>query len=341
MAHKGHTFRHLGRRPVVVDALQYYDGTGTYVGSGFPSSGTSGTTVKAGGGAPPLAKYIDYDSGVEFFNEGTIASPYWTPVDFTQPNLIGCYEDFRGPDPKGIADTAAALHASSGMRSFGGGGATTKGVANTDSGVLGGTDVAGSHVGILRTTDEDETVAAVGLGSATAVLTPATNGPLVVDILWSQLTDILTRRIFVGFLGEAADAMIPSATGATTVVTFDATGTAGDNQVGFFMDANLTDADALSFINVLANGGATQTTVVAALDTPTNLAAAGTYQRMRVEVDAAGNALGFINKVQVASTLLASTPATALIACAGLYVESGTTILNATAKQFMAWGKRS
>lgn len=341
MAHSGYVRRHLGRRTALVDALQYYDGSGTYVGSGFPSSGTSGTTMLNGRGAPAYAKYIDVDSGVEFINEGTATNVYWSPANFPQANLLGVYEDFKGPDIKGIANAASALNGASGARVFGGGGATTKGVANTDSGVLGGTDVAGTHVGVMRTTNEDETVVALSMGSSVAVLTPATNGPLVIDINWSQLTNILTRRIFVGFLGVAADAMIPSAVGATTTVTFDNNGSAGDDQIGLFMDANLSDADALSFIHVKADAVATLETDATGVDISTNLAAAGTYQRMRIEIDASGNALAFIGKVQVGSHLLAATAATALMPVAALYVESGSTILNATVKQFSCWGKRS
>jgi hypothetical protein len=279
--------------------------------------------------------YINRSNGVAYINEGAKSSPYWTPVSFDQPGLVGVYEDFRGPDPKGIADTTASLNAASGMRCFG------QGVAEVDSGVLKGTDVAGSHVGILRTTNEDEHVAAIGFGTSVAELSPTVNGPLVIDVTLSMLTNILTRRLFVGWAGEAADALNPLITGATTVITFAATGSEGDDMAGIVMDANLTDADGLFLAHVKANAAATIATSATGVDLSTSLAAAATYQRFRLEISAAGVAVAFIDKVQKSSISGALTAATVLAPVVSLMVESGTTILNATAKQFMAYGSRS
>ena len=307
-------------------------------GAGGPLSGTSGTGVNRTG---PGSLYINRSNGVVYTNEGTKASPYWTPRSFDQPGLLGVYDDFRGPDAKPLASATAFLNAASGMRVFGGGGATTKGVVNTDSGVTKGTDVAGAHVGLMATTNEDETVVALGMGSAVAQMSPSVNGPLVIDITWAQLTNILTRRLFVGFAGEAADGMIPLFTSATTVITFAAAGSEGDDMAGIVMDDNLTDSDGLFLAHAKADAAATIATSATGVDLSTALAAAATYQRFRLEVSAAGAITAFIDKVQVSSISGALTAATALLPVAALMVESGTTILSATVKQFMCWGSRS
>ena len=297
-----------------------------------PVSGLLGRPLRPEPGS--LYLYTGGANPVLFWNEGTRLSPYWTPVGFDQVGLLGVYEDFRGPDPKGIADVTAALNAASGMRVFG------QGVVEVDSGVLKGTDVAGSHVGEMRTTDEDEHVVALGLGSAVAMLVPEDHGTLVIDITWAQLTDILTRRLFVGFAGEAADALDPLISIATTVITFVAAGTEGDDMAGICMDANAGDPDALYLAHVKANAAATIATTATGVDLSTNLAVAATYQRFRLEVTQAGVITAFIDKVQVSRITAALTPATALLPVAALMVESGTTILKATVKQYMAWGLR-
>jgi hypothetical protein len=301
-------------------------------GEGGPNSGTTGTGF---GVVPPGAFYQDRNTGTLYVNEGTKASPYWTPVSFSQPNLLGVYEDFRGPAVKAIADTTTGLNAASGIRTFG------QGIAETDSGCVKGTDVEGSHVGNMRTTNEDEHVVALGMGTSVAVLQPDTHGPLVVDVLWSQLTNILTRRIFVGFTGEAADAMDPVATGATTVITFSSGGTTGDDMAGIFMDANMTDADALYLAHNKSNAAATIATTATGVDLSTNLAAAATYQRMRVEVDLLGNVRAFVDKTQVALITTALDVDEELLPVVALMVESGTTIMQATVKQFSCWGNRA
>ncbi len=335
MAHSGHTFRHLGRRTALVGALQYYGGTGTYVGSGFPNSGTSGTTVINGAGAPAFATYVDADTGVEFVNEGTAASPYWTPKSFDQPGLLGVYDDFRGPDLMPIANTVESSNAPSGVRCFG------AELDETDGGVLQGTNIEGTHVGVMRTSNADEDTVCLGMGSSVAMVSPDTTGLAVVDIEWAQLTDILTRRIFVGFAGEVQDTMVSLATGATTVITFAATSTEGDDLTGFFMDSNLTDANGLFLIHNKSNAAATIATTATGVDPSESLGVAGTYQRMRVELAANGNATFFLDKVQVGQHLIALDVDEECAPIAQLAVEQGTTILNATVKQFSCWTKAS
>ena len=301
-------------------------------GTGGPTSGTTGTGF---GVVPAGAFYQDRATGTLYVNEGTQASPYWTPVSFHQPQLLGVYEDFRGPAVKAIADTTFSLNGASGIRCFG------QGLADVDSGCVKGTDVEGAHVGNIRTTNEDEHVVALGMGSSVAQMQPDTHGPLVVDITWSQLTDILTRRIFVGFMGEAADAMDPVATGATTVITFSAGGSTGDDLAGIFMDANLTDGDGLFLAHNKSNAAATIATTATGVDLSQTLAAAATYQRMRVEVDILGNVRAFIDKVEVGLIAGALDVDEELLPVVALMVESGTTIMQATAKQFMCWGNRN
>lgn len=311
----------------VVGRLGLFGGGQMISGTTAPKSGTSGTPKGARAGS--IYRYVSAAGAVDYVNEGTKTAPYWTPINFLQPALLGVYEDFRGPDPKPIADTTASLNAASGLRSFG------QGVAEIDSGVLKGTDVEGSHVGVMRTTNEDEHVVAIGMGTSVAMLQPDTHGPLVVDITWSQLTDILTRRIFVGFLGAVADALDPPATGATTVITL-----VQDDMAGFFMDSNLTDADGLFLAHNKSDAAATIATTATGVDISQSLAAAGTYQRMRIEIDASGNMVAFINKTQVGSITAALDADEECMPVALLAVEQGTTILNATVKSFMAWGFR-
>jgi len=296
----------------------------TITGPLAPASGLNGDGLNICGVG---SRYLARDSGVWFVNEGTKTNPYWSPMNFAHPALLGAQDLCRGPSMSAIASVVASLNAASGVRVFG------EGIAEVDSGVVGGTNIEGAMIQEMRTTNEDEHTVALGIGTSVAMYQPDKTGQMVIDITWSQLTDILARRVFVGFLGEVADVMIIPATGATTVITFNASGTAGDDLCGFFMDANLTDPDALSFITNKGNADASRTTVQSALDTPTNLAAAATYQRMRVEIDAKGNALGFIDKIQVVSALLAVDVDEELAPAVVLGVESGTTITKATLKQ--------
>lgn len=46
------------------------------VGSGAPTSGTSGTGVNDAG---PMSEYIDYTNFLKYYNVGTAASPLWAP----------------------------------------------------------------------------------------------------------------------------------------------------------------------------------------------------------------------------------------------------------------------
>ena len=108
---------------------------------------------------------------------------------------------------------------------------------------------------------------------------------------------------------------------------------------GFGMDDNMTDPDLLRPIYNKANAAANLADPL--LDVTANLAVAATYQRMRVEIDAAGNMNIFIDKALVHTQLLALTAATVVMPVVMLAVESGTTILNATVKQFSCWGNRS
>lgn len=297
----------------------------TITGTVAPASGTSGTL------AGPGSLYVNVTNGVAYINEGTRAAPYWTPISFSQPNLLGVREDFRGGSVKALADTAASATGPSGIRVFG------QGIeVNGDTGLVVGTNAEGSMVGRLSATNEDEHLAALGMGSTVPMFQPDTHGPLVVDVTWTQVSNILTRRLFVGFLGTVADALDPPATGATTVITL-----VQDDMAGIFMDANLTDADGLFLAHNKSNEAASHATSATGVDLSTALAAAATYQRMRVEVSAAGVATAFVDKVQVGSVSAALDSDEEVMPVVALIVESGTTALSADVKQFMCWGNRA
>ncbi len=77
-------------------------------------SGTGAGQVEAGD------LLLDTTNYVLFVNEGTKASPYWTPGGLNQAALFGVNIDFRDQVGKAIADTGAeAILAGSGLRVFG------------------------------------------------------------------------------------------------------------------------------------------------------------------------------------------------------------------------------
>jgi hypothetical protein len=269
------------------------------------------------------------DSGIMYVNEGDENNPYWTPVSFDQPGLLGVREDFRGPAAglAPIADTTGSLTCyPSGMRVFG------QGMADTDSGLILGTDVEGSRVGQLTTTNEDEHVAALGMGGTVAILQPDTHGPMAVDILCTNVTDILAKRMFIGFLGTVADALEGPFTGATTVVTL-----VQDDMAGICFDANFTDADALYGAHNKSNADATMT----GIDLSTNMAAAGTYQRFRVEIYEDGDMRFFVDKVQKSTEVAVALDVDEEVMPVALIESDEVAIQTLDIKQFMCWGLRS
>jgi hypothetical protein len=297
-------------------------------GAGMPASGTSGTG--AGTFAHPDVLYVDTTNHVVYINEGTLASPYWSPLDFEQPGLISCYEDFRNAVGKAASDTAAsAVLVRSGLRIHG------QGVAELDSGLT----VAfaeGGNVASLLTTDEAAHTLAISAGHAgTAVWQPDVNGRMVIDALLAHSSAITERAMFLGFLGTCADALDPAVTGSATTLTL-----VQDDLAGLFFDSGLTDPDRLFAPHNKSDAAASIATTAAGVDTGVDIPAAGTYTRLRVEIGANGTMTCFKDKVQVTSIAAALDVDEE---CAPvLYVESNAaSVKTMLVKQFAAYTSRA
>lgn len=257
--------------------------------AGAPSSGTSGTLA---GLAEAGAGLWDTTNGVQYVNEGTRISPYWTPTSFDQRALLGVWTDFRDRAGKAVADTAAAAFLDgSGLRIFG------QGVAETDSGLVVQTAGEGGSSGRLTTTDE--TAHTLAIGTPAGIMQPDQHQLLVIDTELTHVSAITLRSMFIGFLGLAADALDPAVTCSTTTATL-----VQDDLAGVLFDTGLTDPDRLYGVHNKSDEAATQD-LTADGETSTDVAAAGTYQRFRVEINAGGDMLVFVNKAQVYSKVRA------------------------------------
>jgi hypothetical protein len=292
--------------------------------SGAPLSGTSGTLA---GFATPGALAHDVENGVLFVNEGTQASPYWTPVGYDQPALFGVHTDFRDSVGIAVTDTAASVQiAGSGLRIYGQGKAEA-----ADCGVVAQAAGEGGIVARISTTDEAEHL--IALGMAAGVMQPDQHGTLAIDVEFTNVTAITARAIFCGFLGTAADDLDPAVTGATTVATL-----VQDDLAGIWMDSGLTDADRFYGVHNKSNEAATQD-LTADGDTSTDLAAAATYQRLRVEISSAGAMACFVDKAQIyaiAAALDVDEECSPVF-----YLESqAAAIKSADVRRFAAWAYR-
>lgn len=253
--------------------------------AGAPSSGPEGTLA---GHAEAGAMLWDTGNFVLFVNEGTRTSPYWTPVGFDQVPLFGVWTDFRDRAGKALANSdAAAIVPGSGLRIFG------QGVAESDSGLVAQTAGEGGVVGRMTTTDEDAHTVAIGMEAG--VMQPDQHQLLVIDAVVSHVSAITLRAMFCGFLGTAADALDPAVTGATTTATL-----VQDDLAGLFFDVGLTDGDRYFGVHNKSDAAATQNLAVDG-DTGVDVAAAGTWQRLRVEINASGDMAAFIDKELVYS----------------------------------------
>ena len=297
--------------------------------AGVPISGTAGTG--AGSWAAPGALCRDTNDDVLYINEGTLASPYWTPAGFDQRGLFGWYSDFRDGVGKAHADTAAtATIAGSGIRVHG------QGVAETDSGLVVSMSDQGA-LGRITTTDEDAHTLVLSVGTGTTpVFQPDQNGTVVVDTEVSHVSAITLRSLFLGFCGSAADALDEVVTGATTTISFAAT--IGDDVAGLFFDVGLTDGDRYFYPTDKGNANASIATT--ACDSGVDVAAAGTFQRLRVEVDADGGVRFFVNKALVATKAAATLDVDEEIHPVLILGSTSTAVKSADVKHFAAWGGR-
>lgn len=270
--------------PAVVLRNKDNDTFGGFIGSaGPPQSGTSGTGA---GHAVKGCLCVDGNNGVAFINEGTQVSPYWSPISYDSPGLFGINTDFRDRVGEPVANTdAEEILVGNGLRIFG------QGLEQAaDSGVVVQAAGEGGSVGRISTTDEAAHVIALGMEAGT--MQPDQHQLLVVEAEFSHVSAITDRATFIGFVGTAADALDPAVTGATTTATL-----VQNDLAGLFQDSGFTDADGLMAVSEKSNTAGTQTSLSASA----TLAAAGTFQRMRVEVDADGTARAFVDKEQVAT----------------------------------------
>ena len=294
--------------------------------AGAPVSGTSGTG--AGTFAAPNVILLDTVGKNTYVNEGTLASPYWTPVNFQQPNLLAYVTDFRDGAGKAIADTdATATIPGSGVRVHG------QGVAETDSGLT----VAhgeGGPVASLLTTDEVAHLLALSVGGTTPPYQPDTHKTLVVEALLAMDAALTDRAMFLGFLGTVADALDPAATGATVTITL-----VQDDLAGLFFDSGLTDADRLFAPHNKSDEAATIATTATGVDTGADMPAAGTYTRLRVEITADGTLVAFKDKVQIARIEATLDVDEECAPC--LYVEANAAaVTTMLVKRFATWATR-
>lgn len=327
--------RKLGKHTALAKNFRTTDGPGFYSGAGFPKSGTSGTTVntRLGVGAKTGAIYIDSNTGVSFVNEGTAASPYWTPTSFNQRGLLGWFTDFRDGAGKAVADTAAtATLVGSGIRVHG------QGIAETDSGLTVAMTEDGP-VASLITTDEDEHTAVLSVGTGTTpVFQPDQNDVIVVDANVAHSSAITLRGLFFGFGGSAADALDPMANGSTTTISF--ANSIADDIAGLFFDVGLSDGDRYFAIYDKGNANASIATTATDVDTEVDVAAAGTYQRLRVEVDSDGKVRMFIAKALVASFAAGTLDVDEEIHPILQLISESAATKTLLVKHFGAWGKR-
>lgn len=255
-----------------------------YTLSGPPVSGLS-RGVPGPGKVDAGGLLLDTVNGNLYVNEGTLAAPYFTPVSYDQPGLIGWTLGKRGVGPvPALADTSASyVLPSSGIRLFGQGKEQ-----GTDTGIATGAAYEGGVLSTLHVTNEDQHLTA--LGTAAGIFQPDTHGTMAVDVEFTDVADILTSAVYLGFIGTAADALDPVVTGATTTGTLVL-----DDLAGMFADSNFTDVNGIMMVSEKSNLAGTKTGLTAVADRP----AAGTYSRWRVEVDSSGYAICFFNKAEV------------------------------------------
>lgn len=256
-----------------------------------PFSGTSGTLA---GQVDPGGIAKDVTNGILYQNEGTKASPYWTPVNYEQEGLLafhsGGWKDQLG---KAFADTAASAQLANGLRVFG------QGVeVNGDSGLTVATGEVSGNIATLQCTNEDQHLAA--LGTDANVFQPDTHGAcLVVEAEVNILTDLVNKLFGIGFIGTAADALDPPTTNVTVTIT-----NIQPDLALLQMDDNLTDALGLMQAWNRSNVNATLLVSATGVDTGVDIAAVGTFARYRVELQRTTTVVkmvSFKDKVQIGS----------------------------------------
>ena len=267
---------------VLVRSLALPFGVKLHGVDGVPLSGPSGT--KAGGGGAGTTVF-DRGTGLVFVNEGSSASPYWSPISTTQARLQAFATDFRDGVGRPHATTSDSSLLASGVRVHG------DGVEETDSGLVVTWTAERGPVGRITVTDEDGHLVALSLGGDNLPFQPDIHGPLVVECEFASVSSSLARAVFLGFAGSTTAALTPRVTGNGTWITLvDA------DLAGLLQDARLNDATGVFFAETKGGAG---TQNVNGQVTGETMAAVGTYQTWRVEVARDGTIAGFINREQV------------------------------------------
>lgn len=303
------------------DGIQMFHGSGAPL-SGIAPYGTGAGKVAYGG------LYIDATNGNLFINKGSITTPYWYPLNFTQQGLLGAYTDFRGSTDAALASTNDAETLDDGIRVHG------QGMAEADSGAL----VTHAEDGpILTMTTTDEAAHLIGLSQkgTAPYFQPNTHGPLVVEAVIAQSVAITLRRLFIGFLGTIADALDPPVTGSGVTATL-----VQDDLAGFGFDVGFTATTALYAFHNKSDEAATQDVTAGSRDLGAVQPAAGTYSRYRVEISAAGVMACFKDKV----LLLRKESALDVdeeVAPSVNISSTSAAVKIALLRQFMYWGTRN
>ena len=307
---------------------------GSFVQSAIsaPSSGPTGTGANTFG-YPASTLYCTVSKAL-FVNEGTLASPYWTPLDFNARGLIGARSNFGGAaylSQLPNSDTATVNNLGDGIKVAG------VGLAETDSGLVISIDEAG-RIARMTVSATNTKMISLGPSGVLPIFQPDTHGPFAVDTEYTNVSALTARSLFAGFTGSAIDAGTPMVTAVTATVTF--TTTMGDDVAGILMDSRLTLASTLMCIHDKANTNGTQLVTAAGVNSNRLMPAAATYARFRVECDAAGNVRYFKDKIQIgyAAAAMDSTqehsPILAIMATASA-------VASLDIKSFEYWGVRA
>ena len=266
----------------------------TWQGSAAPRSGTA-TDATLVGSANPGDLYTDVSTYTVYINEGTKASPYWTPVSYSQPGIRAVFTDFRDTgDVIAVGGSTMSTELNSGIRVFG------DGAADTDSGLTVANVAEVGNVATITTTNEASHVLALGMGEhEVANIQADTNGPAVIDVTFSHVSAITARSTAIGFVGTVADALVEPVTGSSTTITL-----VQDDMALMFQDSGLTDADGIFLATNKSDAAATVATTATGVDLSKTIAAAATYQRWRVELAEDGDITCFIDKAQVGTAAI-------------------------------------
>lgn len=260
-----------------------------FSGAGFPISGTAAAGGTGAGKAGTGSMYFDTTRSTVWVNEGSKTSPYWSPIGTSQAGIWGIDADFREQPGTALTDTGAEnVHGGTGLRVFG------AGVAVNDAGAL--AQAAGEGGINLRMTASATNPGVVAIGTEAGVYQPDQHGLAIVEAELTHVSAITLRGMGIGFLGLAADNLAPPITASGTTITL-----VQDDLALLHFNVGYTAGSRLYFGHNKSDEAASQSTSAGSRDTATDIAAAGTYQRFRVEIGANGSARAFVNKAMVFS----------------------------------------